>query len=295
MTSSSSNPAFAEALRYLGRALTALEPYAQDLLVIGGMVPFLWRHSVEFGTDTLPHVGTTEVDLSVAPRLPIKDVGIRERLEGADFVVFERPGYRDHPGAICFQDRAVGSSRRAPNYIEFLAPLRGRGGKAWVEVQPGLRAEALRYLDLLAFEPVEIMLDGAPELTLSTAVHVRVPQPVTYVAQKILARSSGRLSRAEKAAKDLAYIFHAARISRQRWDSQRDILNRAAREGDDWKRWIERARRELEVLYETTTASGPVEAGRIYRDLMGKDAPRDDEIQRVVARFAAATFGALVE
>lgn len=286
------NPAFVKALEQLGRALVALEPYTDDLVVIGGMVPFLWKFADDLGKDTLPHIATTEVDVSIRPRLELRGGSVRERLEAADFVVFERPGYRDAPGAICFRDKTAGADKRSGSYIEFLTPLRGRGEKTLIEVQPGLRAEALRYLDLLAFEAKEISLTAVPELHLKAATRVRVPQPATFVAQKILARSSGRLKKAEKAAKDLAYVFYAARISRPQWEGQARVLARAAKEAQEWARWIGRAGRELKELFETATSEGPIEAGRIYRDVMGDAAPSDDDIQRVVAQFVDATFGA---
>jgi hypothetical protein len=286
------SPAFERALRQLGRALTALENYAEDLLVIGGMVPVLWRYAPTLTSQSLPDVATTELDMSVPPKLPVRTSGIRERLEGADFVAFERPGYRNEPGAVCFQDRnaEVEAGKRSSTYLEFLAPLRGKGDRPVVQVQPGLRAEALRYLDLLAFEPLTIELQNAPELALSKPIRVRVPQPGTFAVQKILARSSGRLSQPEKAAKDLAYVYLAARVCRPQRQAQRELFERAALHCAEWKTWLQRAEREMSALYASPICPGPVEAGRIYRDVMGDEAPRDEEIQRVVANFAATVL-----
>lgn len=284
-------PAFAAALRLLGRAIVALDPYVDDLIVIGGMAPVLWAHSPELRDDALPHVGTTEIDISVPRRLRRRELGVKEALEAADFVAIERGGYRDEPGVVSFQDKnTTEKNRLAPTYVEFLAPLTGRGDRGVVAVQQDLRAEALRYLDLLAFEPLTLELAAVQDLGLTVNARVRVPQPCMYVAQKVLARSSGRLARPEKAAKDLAYTFHAARVSRQHWNAQAEIVARAAKEAPVWETWLTRAGRHLRELFATTSSDGPVEAGRIYRDLMGDDAPRDEEIAQVVSKFVETVF-----
>ena len=87
-----------------------------------------------------------------------------ELLGDADLKAFEAPGYRGQPGAQAFQDAAYGTSRKARTFVEFLAPLQGRGDKGLLEVQRGLRAEALRYLDILAFEPLVLHAPEIPEL-----------------------------------------------------------------------------------------------------------------------------------
>jgi hypothetical protein len=44
------------------------------------------------------------------------------------------------------------------------------------------------------------------------------------------------------------------------------------------------------MLFGSPTAEGPVEAARIFRDLMGGRAPSEEEIARVVQRFADEVF-----
>jgi hypothetical protein len=184
--------AYSEALRLLGRVVAATQPYADQLLVIGGMVPVLYRRAPGFARARLVPPGTTEVDMTVPPRLAPADRPMIDLLHDADLTAFEAPGYRGQPGAQAFQDAAHGTTRKAQTFVEFLAPLRGRGDKGLLEVQAGLRAEALRYLDLLAFEPLVLQAADVPELGVETVSRLRVPQPALYVAQKILARRSGR-------------------------------------------------------------------------------------------------------
>ncbi len=282
---------FAEALRLLGRVAVALEPYADSVLVIGGVVPLLYRGLPSFARTPFDAPGTTEVDLSVPRRLPLSNRPVFDLLADAGLVEFESPGYHGRPGAQAFQDAAHGTVRKAPTFVEFLAPLLGKGEKALVEVQPGFRAEALRYLDLLAFEPIVLQVRDVPELGVDAPSRVRVPQPAMYVAQKILSRSSGRLTKAHKAAKDLAYVFDVAVLSRPVWDSQRAVVARAAAADKTWRTWMARAGRDLRSLFETPASEGPVAAARMLRDLMGARAPSEEDVQQVVTRFAEQVFG----
>lgn len=278
--------AYAAALRLLGRVLVAAQPFAGELLVIGGMVPVLYRRAPRFVRTRLQPPGTTEVDLSVPPRLSAREPSLAGLLEAANLVAFDAPGYRNQPGAQCFQDVSHGTARKAPNYVEFLSPLRGKGDRTIVEIQPGgVRAEALRYLDLLAFEPIELDATTIMELEVQGPCRVRVPQPALYVIQKILARSSGRSARVDKSAKDLAYTFDVAALSRPLWDEQAAVVARAANESPEWRAWLARAGRELRCLFATPESEGPVSAARVFRDVDFRGPPAEEDIQVVVSRF----------
>ena len=167
---------FNAALRLLGRALIALQPYKDDLVLAGGMVPFLYRYHPLFSPTDVPVLLTKEADLVVRPRLAPGRTPVAKLLEWADFAPFEAPGYRDAPGALYFQDRGLGTTKLATSYIEILAPMRGKP-RAFIEPQKGLRAQALRYLDLLAHEPIEIDLQEIDDLEIETPHRVKRPSP----------------------------------------------------------------------------------------------------------------------
>jgi hypothetical protein len=280
--------AYSEALRLLGRVIVATQPYADQLLVIGGMVPVLYRRAPGFARARLAPPGTLEVDMTVPPRLALVDRPMVELLGDADLKAFEAPGYRGQPGAQAFQDAAYGTTRKARSFVEFLAPMQGRGDKGLLEVQPGLRAEALRYLDILAFEPLVLHASAIPELGVHTPSRLRIPQPALYVAQKILARRSGR--HPNKQRKDLAYVFDVAALSQPLWANQGEVVKRAAAEDVAWRRWLARAGRDLRDLFAAPTADGPVHGSRIFRDIMAGAAPSEGEIQALVTRFAEKVF-----
>jgi hypothetical protein len=79
---------------------------------------------------------------------------------------FEIPGFGTRRGPQVFQHERYDAERKAPVYQEFLCPLRG-GKTSIVTVQEGLSAQALRYLDLLAFEPIVVTVESSSEIVLT--------------------------------------------------------------------------------------------------------------------------------
>jgi hypothetical protein len=72
--------------------VVATQPYADHLLVIGGIVPVLYRRAPGFAHARLAPPGTLEVDMTVPPRLVATDRPIVELLRDADLQAFEAPG-----------------------------------------------------------------------------------------------------------------------------------------------------------------------------------------------------------
>lgn len=114
-------------LKELGRALAALQPYRDDILVVGGVVPVVYRHIPKLKPLGHPPLMTTEADLAVPPKLPLKDKkSIADLLDDAGFVPFEAPALDVRRlGPQRFQDASRGSAKPAPTYLELLASLRG--------------------------------------------------------------------------------------------------------------------------------------------------------------------------
>jgi hypothetical protein len=158
--------------------------------------------------------------------------------------------------------------------------MRGRGDREIIDLQPGLRAQALRYLDILAHEPLEI--DMAP--LAGRHCLIRVPHPATFIAQKVLARTSGR--HLDSQPKDLAYIYDVVMLTIERWPEIGDCLDRAANQATEWKAWISKSRRMIRDLFSSETADGPIDVARIYRDHMGPRAPSEKAIARMMGDFA---------
>jgi hypothetical protein len=76
-------------------------------------------------------------------------------------------------------------------FAEFLTPLSGDGlkrdGRSDVTVKKaGITAQKLRYLDLLLISPWSIQVSSALGIPVQPAVAVNVPNPVSFLAQKLL-------------------------------------------------------------------------------------------------------------
>lgn len=270
-------------LRELGRALRALRAYVPRVIVIGGIVPILYRHHEWFGESRVPALTTTEGDLAVPMKLEIVDgqtvVGL---LDAAGFVIYEVPGFDNLPGTQRVQDREAGAQKPAPTYLEFLAPMFGKPEPSLVQLQPGLRAQRLRHLDLLAHETLWIDARRVPDLEVEEALEVRIPNPATYVLQKVLARKE-RV--AAKRPKDMAYAFDVAMLSRPSWGSLAGVLQRAGNSDANWKASIAKARERIRTLFDGEHSDGVIEAARVYRDFCGDAAPSEKTIHEVMRRF----------
>lgn len=279
---------FATILREVGRALVALAPYRDDIILVGGIVPVLYRRLPTYRQPEHPALGTTEADLSIPSRLPVIDgKSLGDLLFEAGFVVYEAPGMKvGEPGKQFFQDASHGADRPAPTYLEFLTPLRGRARDGFVEPQRGIRAPSLRYLDLLSHEPITVDVQTVSELGVSVPCPVRVPHPSMYVLQKVLARDSGRSP--SKQPKDLAYAYDVSVLTQPVWKDLSPVVARARAESDEWKTWIDRALRNLDALFETETSDGTVDVARIYRDAMRSGAPSENAIATTMRRFISA-------
>lgn len=176
----------------------------------------------------------------------------------------EAPGFRSERGAEYYQDAAFGAIRLAPEYIEFLTWKHGKD-RAFADLSSGVRAQTLRYLDLLTFEPLAFDLRRIEALALRAPTEVLIPQPAMFIAQKALSRPERAPA---KQPKDLAYIHDVAVTTHSELATAREVLRRAARRRHDWSRWIAHGLRDLEKLFATPVSIGPHEVRSVYRDVM---------------------------
>ena len=126
----------------LNRVLDALNEYSDDLILIGGWVPYI---QLSYGRGAVPSVRTSltmEADVLVPRHLAPSDRRpIAEVLTAAGFT--SQAG-----GVVWVRDHEVSGER-----IEFMQPLRGpapgRGTARVVPDQPELRALALDHLQVM--------------------------------------------------------------------------------------------------------------------------------------------------
>ena len=161
------------------RMVDALQPYLPDVAVVGGWAHRLFpRHQLAGAPGFVPLV-TDDADVAVPLRLRRRDVTLLDRLETAGFI--EDVKGDDKPPVTHYR---LGEGEF---YVEFLAPATGEGVRrtgerdATARVQ-GIVAQKLPHVDLLLLEPWTVSLPSAGQ----EAIEVRIPNAVTYLAQKVL-------------------------------------------------------------------------------------------------------------
>ena len=247
---------------FFKRAIKAVIPYADSLVCIGGCANALYRHH-PLATRPWPvYLGTTDLDWAVPQSLQIpaskdsvsklmKDAGFQEEPHGtADVPVIKyRPKEQDSPAEV-----------------EFLCPLSGLRGsrnsrtRVSTQVQPGLYAQPLRYLDLLLHRPWSVNMNGIAGFEDVAGLHVLVPNPSAYVVQKILIREQNRP--VEDMAKDCYYIYEISVIFRQAMDRLHEEYQ--AIESCFPAKWAKTFKASFQRLFSAENSEGPSSAVRVH-------------------------------
>ncbi|MBI4571895.1 MAG: hypothetical protein HY713_01240 [candidate division NC10 bacterium] len=151
---------------FLAHVLRAFGPYLDSLVVVGGFAVRLYEHHPRAAPAATRVLPTFDADLATPPRLPVRGRPLGELAEAAGL----KPGFRGDriPPVMKFVlTRPSGTAAGEAEYsLEFLTPLTGapvdRAGRVagTSDVQPGVTAQRLRYLDLLLETPWRVSLAG---------------------------------------------------------------------------------------------------------------------------------------
>lgn len=189
--------------RALHRILWELRPYLDEIVIIGGWVPYLYMRYGGFTAWSTRPSWTAEVDILVdRPLPPGERPSIPEILREADF----RPSEEIRGFAVWEGDIAAGEK------IEFLVPHAGTGRQQG-NVVP---VTAHRGMDAIPLEGLELMRQFKRQLEVpivtagqSSALRIWVPLLGAYVINKASTYARRRPHDAEgnpKLAKDLLYL-----------------------------------------------------------------------------------------
>lgn len=194
------NPPAAEAVAF-GRMVTALHPWLGIIVLAGGWAHRLYRLHPFAHAPAYPPLLTKDTDIALDPADAPPSADIRERLLQAGFT--EEFLGDDRPPVTHYHLGGPSST----TFAEFLVPL--TGGASRRDGTPdktarvgGVSAQKLRFLELLLLGPWSVTLP-AGDFSLESQLTVRVPNPASYLAQKILIY--GR-RKPESRAKDTLYI-----------------------------------------------------------------------------------------
>ncbi len=266
-------------LNELIHVLHALEDYRASVVLIGGLVPLVYRTLSEFQPTRHNTLVTLDIDLAVPETLPMLGTPLREVLKQNGYVAVH--SRLSDPPIQFFQREEFGTDTLAATYIEFLAPLKGsetdRTGnpKSPKEVQQNLRAQLLRYLDLLLIDSISVTLDS---------IEFRVPSPASYVVQKVLA--SQRRGSREGTEKDLTYVYDVVMLLRGRWERIESDLNHLCDKGKE--RQVREAIEILTFAFADEDSSGSRGVNRVLSAADSASAPSTTAVAIVMNEFLAA-------
>jgi len=235
----------AEAGVLLGRALAALAPYRDRIVLAGGLVPFLYRAMPQFRHPGYDPTATKDVDLVLPRKLPQSDAPtVPECLLASRVSRVRVPSLRPGgPDVDYFQDEAHGTDRLAPVHIEFLAPAAADAEP--VLVQRDFFAQGLKDRALLFHEPLRIDLATVPWSGVADPLELQVARPFAYVLQKVRARKHRAPGKRDS---DLAAIYDVALLSQPTWQEERASAARLRDVGGRWPGTVDNGFRDLEQL-----------------------------------------------
>ncbi len=201
----------------LSRLVVALEPWLDQVVIIGGRAHQLYRWHPAAQKLDYPPLITLDTDVAVPLRLPVREQDIRARLLAHGFT--EEFLGDDRPPATHYQlgDEASGF------YVEFITPLIGgeydRKGrrKATTEVA-GVASQRLRHVELLLHHPwsIDFKSDGF-------AGKIQIANPVSFVVQKVLIHEDRER---EDRSKDILYIHDTLEVFGARLSELQELWRR---------------------------------------------------------------------
>jgi hypothetical protein len=183
------------------RLITALDPWLDQVVIVGGWAHRLYHSHPHAQKIDFAPLMTLDADVALPPTISAQTPTIRDALVANGFE--EEFLGDDTPPAAHYH---LGN-RDSGFYAEFLTPLTGseytRSGKSKATAQvAGVNSQQLRFIELLLNDPwaVELKLE---DYALPAPKVVRVANPVGFLAQKILIH---RKRSVEDRAKDILYL-----------------------------------------------------------------------------------------
>jgi hypothetical protein len=183
------------------RLLDALRPWLGHLVVVGGWAHRLHRfHPLAHVPGHAP-VRTKDADIAFSDSVALSG-DIAAALKAADF---QEEFFGEHTPPIT--QYRLGAEDHG-FFAEFLTPLQGSGRKRNGQpdvtvVNAGVVAQKLRHLDLLLSHPWAVRVSKELGVPVGAATDVLLPNPVSFIAQKLLIEKNRR---PDKKAQDALYV-----------------------------------------------------------------------------------------
>lgn len=201
-------------LAAFARLADALRPWLEHLVIVGGWSHRLYRlHELAAAPGYSPLL-TKDADVAIPRAL---GGNIRAALASAGF---EEVLVGEHTPPVAEYRLRDGTEEF---FAEFLTPLAGsgvtrKGTSDATVVSAGVTAQKLRHLDILLVRPSTVRLDDRSGFPIEPPAEVRISNPVSFIAQKLLIRAA-RPPR--KRAQDALYIHDTLELFGARLDTLR--------------------------------------------------------------------------
>lgn len=185
----------------IARLIDALRPWLGHLVFVGGWAHRLYRFHPQAKPQTYLPLRTRDADIAFSAAAPLAgDIGAALKAAG-----FREEFLGEHTPPVAHY--LLGQENQG-FYAEFLVPLRGSGirrdGAPDATLsKAGVTAQKLRHLDLLLARPWPVGLDASLGLPLAEPADVRLANPVSFIAQKLLIQRERGYG---KQAQDVLYI-----------------------------------------------------------------------------------------
>lgn len=190
-----------EDLANFARLIEAIRPWLPHVVVVGGWAHRLHSFHPLATIQEYQPLRTRDVDLAFSPSAPLEgDIG--EALSEAGFKEVLSGDATPPVTQYRLGDEDAGF------FAEFLTVKKGDGlkrdGKPDLTVsKAGITAQKLRHLELLLVTPWVIQLGAETEISVNPPVELVVPNPVSFIIQKLLIQKQRNLA---KQAQDMLYI-----------------------------------------------------------------------------------------
>lgn len=189
------------------RLAVALKPWLPELVIVGGWAHRLHHEHPLALAPTYTPVRTRDADVAF---------GARSRLAGTIATALAAAGFREELSSDETPPVAryhLGTDDQG-FYAEFLTPLVGGGirrdGSAdATESRAGIIAQKLRHIEVLLVAPWRMSVGGGESKRLPAPLEVRVANPASFVAQKLLIHGD-RVPK--KRAQDVLYIHDTIQL-----------------------------------------------------------------------------------
>jgi hypothetical protein len=205
------------------RLIHALEPWLNQIVIIGGWAYNLYRFDPAAQQLGYPPLMTIDADVAAPIALEHSDQDIHTRL--LDYGFKEELFGQDNPPVTQYRlaDAQTGF------YAEFLTPLIGkevgrRGQQKVTRRIGGVVSQQLRYLELLLQEPWTVTLDKSKGFPFDHAAQIRIANPVSFIAHKILIQNKRKPA---DFSKDILYVHDTVQIFGARLSELKEQWNKS--------------------------------------------------------------------